>query len=345
VESQPLTPPQALERIALLLQVSGEPSFRGRVFREAARTLRALPEGELETLAAEDRLRELAGVGSSVERAIREALAGQRPAYLRRLEHQLDESLTPTARELLEALRGDCHMHSNWSDGRVSIEAMATAARELGHDYAVLTDHSPRLTVAKGLSAERLRDQLEVVGALNRLMTRFRLLSGIEVDVLDGGELDQEEELLAGLDLVVGSAHSKLRMEADGMTRRLLNALANPNLDVLGHCTGRIVTGRRGRPESTFDEVAVVEACARYDKALEINCRPERLDPPRRILRMAVEAGCKFSINTDAHTPEELGWQLLGCDRAAQCGIEPEQVVNTWPVDKLLAWTAGHRTG
>src|SRR5206468_2935926 len=113
------------------------------------------------------------------------------------------------------------------------------------------------------------------------------------------GSLDQEEELLASLDVVVGSVHSKLRMDADGMTRRMVSALASPHVDILGHCTGRIVVGR-GRPESQFNEDLVFEACRQFDKAVEINCRPERLDPPRRLLRKAIDAGCKFAIDTDA---------------------------------------------
>ncbi len=242
---------------------------------------------------------------------------------------------------LLTALRGDCHTHSDWSDGGSSIEEMAEAARQLGHEYVVLTDHSPRLTVARGLSAERLREQLAVVAALNAAYadagTPFRILTGIEVDILDDGSLDQDPDLLAELDIVVASVHSQLRMERRRMTERMVTAVSNPHVDILGHCTGRLVTGR-GRPESDFDADAVFEACRDNGVAVEINSRPERLDPPRRLLRRARELGCRFSIDTDAHAPGQLGWQPYGCARALECGVGVEDVVNTLPADELLSW-------
>jgi putative hydrolase len=218
---------------------------------------------------------------------------------------------------------------------------MALAARDLGHEYVVLTDHSPRLKVARGLSAERLVQQLDVVAELNAELAPFRILTGIEVDINIDGTLDQEPELLARLDVVVASVHSKLRMPSDEMTPRMVAAISNPHTDVLGHCTGRLVKGERGRrPESEFDAEVVFAACARFDVAVEINSRPERLDPPKRLLRLAVEAGCRFSIDTDAHAPGQLDWQVLGCERAARCGVGAESVINTWTADDLLAWTA-----
>ncbi|RSS85920.1 PHP domain-containing protein [Streptomyces sp. WAC05292] len=252
---------------------------------------------------------------------------------------------TATPQEALAlraALRGDCHLHSEWSDGGSPIEAMGRAAAALGHEWAVLTDHSPSLTVARGLTAERLREQLDVVAELNAGWAPFRLLTGIECDILLDGSLDQEPELLDRLDVVVGSVHSKLRMEEPAMTRRLLTAVANPLMDVLGHCTGRLVTGRT-RPESRFDAEAVFAACAEAGTAVEINSRPERLDPPRRLLRLAVEAGTLFAVDTDAHAPGQLDWQLTGCERAAECGVLADRVVNTWSAQDLLAWTRTRR--
>jgi putative hydrolase len=207
----------------------------------------------------------------------------------------------------------------------------------------VLTDHSPRLTVANGLSPERLRDQLDMVAEVNERLAPFRLLSGIEVDILDDGSLDQEPELLARLDVVVASVHSKLKMDSEAMTRRMVNAVANPHTDVLGHCTGRLVTGGRGtRGESQFDAEVVFEACRQFEVAVEINSRPERLDPPRRLLSLAIDTGCLFSIDTDAHAPGQLDWQPYGCERAEECEVPFDRVVNTKPVDELLAWTARH---
>jgi len=253
---------------------------------------------------------------------------------------------------LRAALRGDCHTHSDWSDGGSPIREMAETARDLGHEYLVLTDHSPRLTVAHGLTAERLERQLDLVAELNEDYAAhaasgsgapFRILTGIEVDILDDGALDQKPALLARLDLVVASVHSGLRMPSDEMTPRMVAAIANPNVDILGHCTGRLIRGGRGRrPESQFDAEIVFAACERFGVAVEVNSRPERLDPPRRLLRLAVETGCLFSIDTDAHAPGQLDWQPYGCARAEECEVPVEAVVNTWTAEQLVAWTADH---
>jgi putative hydrolase len=253
-----------------------------------------------------------------------------------------DPTVGPGA-EIRALLKGDCHTHSDWSDGGSPIHTMAEAARDLGHEYIVLTDHSPRLTIANGLSPDRLREQLDVVAAVNEKLAPFRLLTGIEVDILVDGSLDQEPGLLAQLDVVVASVHSKLRMDGTEMTRRMVAALANPHMDILGHCTGRIVVGR-GRPESEFDPEMVFAAALRFDKAVEINSRPERLDPPKRLLRLAVEMGCKVSIDTDAHAPGQLEWQPYGCERAVECGVEPESIVNTQSAEDLVEWAAAHHT-
>lgn len=198
--------------------------------------------------------------------------------------------------------------------------------------------------MARGLSPERLREQLDVVAALNGTWAPFRLLTGIECDILDDGSLDQEPELLERLDVVVVSVHSKLRMDARAMTRRMVAAVRNPHADILGHCTGRLLIGRNGgaaRPESVFDADEVFAACAESGTAVEINSRPERLDPPRRLLRKAVDAGVLFSVDTDAHAPGQLDWQINGCARAEECGVPAERVVTTWPADALLDWTNG----
>ncbi len=348
-----MDPAEALARIAYLLDRAHAPTYRARAYHRAAAVVATLAPDEVAQRARSGRLTELEHLGPKTAAIVAQAVAGDVPPYLVELEETTVVAPATTAGAgLRAALRGDCHTHSTWSDGGAPVATMARAARALGHEYVVLTDHSPRLRVANGLSPERLRAQLEEVAAVNETLAAeastgaeppFRVLTGIEVDILDDGALDQDDDLLAHLDLVVASVHSNLRMDERAMTRRMAVAVANPHVDVLGHCTGRLrrVTGK-GRPESSFDAELVFHACARFDTAVEVNCRPERLDPPRRLLALAAEAGCCFSLDTDAHAPGQLEWQPYGADRLAATGVGPERVVNAGTAADLLAWTGSH---
>jgi putative hydrolase len=337
---QPLAPYDALRRIAYLLERSRAGPYRVKAFRAAAAATLATDPGELHSRADAGTLTDLPGIGPATEAVIRQCLAGEIPAYLRSLEDRATEPLVAGGLEVRAALRGDLHSHSDWSDGGSSIQEMAVTAMDLGHEYLVVTDHSPRLKIANGLSAERLSKQLRVVEEINSAVGEFRLLKGIEVDILDDGSLDQSALMLSQLDLRVSSVHSKLAMSQAPMTRRLITAVENPHTNILGHCTGRLVEGERGtRGQSSFNAAAVFAACAAHDVAVEINARPERCDPPDDLMAVARDAGCLFSIDSDAHAPGQLDFLIYGCARADRIGVPVDRIVNSWPLDRLLAWS------
>lgn len=338
-KAAPLTPAEALSQIAFLLERELAPTHKVQAFRRALATVKSKSTEELREVDQANKLTKLSAIGPSSAQVISESLAGKHPQYLAKLE-QRREPDPEAGHSLRQSLKGDCHSHSLWSDGGASIEDMARTAKALGHQYLVVTDHSPRLKVANGLSPERLVSQWQEIDEVNDRLAQeggndFRLLKGIEVDINEDGTLDQQDELLDALDIVVGSVHSKLRSEPAAMTERLLKAIENPHLDILGHCTGRKVVEPM-RPPSDFDSEAVFQACRKNNVAVEINSRRERRDPPRELLRQAVQIGCSFSINTDAHAQGQLDWQFIGTERAEQCGVSPDSVINTLPVHKLL---------
>ncbi len=338
----PLDPVSALREIAYLMErVLAEP-YRVRAFRSAADAIAALPSEEFERHARAGTWKQLAGLGETTATVAAQAVAGRVPDRLAKLRAEAGP-LAVGGLDLLKQLRGDLHTHTEASDGSATIEVSRAAATALGHEYLAITDHSPRLTVANGLSAERLQAQLDRLHQLND-QDGCRLLSGIEVDILIDGGLDQTPAMLKQLDVVVSSVHSELRMASEPMTLRMVRAIANPYTNVLGHCTGRLITGGRGtRPQSTFDAEVVFAACKQFDVAVEINSRPERTDPPDDLLAMAIEAECLFAIDSDAHAPGQLEFPAHGAARAVAAGVPPERIVNTWPVEELLSWSRARR--
>ncbi len=336
-------PIEALDRVVYLQDRGLVSARKTAAFVRAAEVLRALPDGELEARLSAGTLTELPGIGPSTAEVVVQAAAGRVPDRIAKLEASTAIDLGEGA-ELRGLLKGDCHSHSTWSDGGASLRAMAETAMALGLEYLVATDHSPRLTIAHGLNRDRLLAQLDEIEALNAELAPFRILTGIEVDILVDGDLDQDEDLLARLDVVVASVHSKISMPDPPMTERMVLAVTNPHVDILGHCTGRKVDHQRPdaheiRPRSTFDAEIVFTACAQYGTAVEINCRPERQDPPAELLDLALDLGCFISIDTDAHAPGQLEFLAYGCDKAARHGIDPSRILNTWSADELLAWT------
>jgi DNA polymerase (family X) len=232
-------------------------------------------------------------------------------------------------------LKGDLHDHTEWSDGHHSLERLVEAAEARGYEYVIVSDHSRSLTIAQGLSIERLRQQRAEIRAV-QARHRIRILAGTECDILEDGALDFPDEVLAELDVVVASVHSRFKQDRATMTARIVRALGNPHMDILGHPTGR----RLGSREPYDVDLDAVFAAARtHGKAVEINASPERLDLNDAHARRAAEAGVLLSISTDTHYLSELDNLDLGVAVARRAWVTRDGILNTRPLDALLSWT------
>jgi DNA polymerase (family 10) len=231
-------------------------------------------------------------------------------------------------------LVADLHMHTTWSDGKLSVMEMARAARERGYQYIVISDHSVSLGIANGLSVERLRAQAAEIEAANEALgPDFRVLHGTEMEIRADGSLDYPDEVLAELDFVIASLHVSLSQPRAQITRRLLNAIENPHVDMIGHPTGRLMPERAG---ADLDMDAVIKAAVQTNTILEINANPRRLDLKDSHIRLAVEAGVKLAINTDAHHIDQFELIHFGVGVAQRGWATAKDVVNTWPLEEFV---------
>jgi histidinol phosphatase-like PHP family hydrolase len=267
------------------------------------------------------------------------------PWEIRHLPDRLSAWRDGTFQPVEEAdFRGQLHEHTTWSDGKAGVAEMAEAALARGYAYLAITDHSRSLTIANGLSRDRLLAQLDEVEALRAEYAArgLAILTGLEADILADGSLDMDDDVLERLDVVVASVHIRHKEDRDAMTRRIATAIANPRCDILGHPTGRLLGRREGYP---VDMDAVIAAAVAHGKALEINASPERMDLDDHWVRRGREAGAVFSVNADAHSTAGLGLLPWGLCMARRGGLAAGDVINTWPLERLRAWTASHRAG
>lgn len=319
-------------------------THRIQAYRRAAAVADGLAHRTLTKLTTQAQWKALPSFGPSTTAFAATVSSGEIPAKLLEARTAGDTPLDPAGAALGARLRGDLHTHTDASDGGSSMGEMAEVADRLGREYLAITDHSPRLRIANGLSPERLMAQWNEMQQVQE-HHRCRLVRGIEVDILADGSLDQNDRMLAGTDVVVASVHWDLRADATAMTHRMVAAVSNPHALVLGHCTGRrLKADGTWRPESEFDAEMVFGACEMFGVAVEINSRPERRDPPTQLLELARDMGCLFAINTDAHAPGQLEFWSLGAARASGAGIPPERIINTWPLEDLLAHSRRRRS-
>ena len=323
---------QVLSEIGYLLRQDPEEKFRAKAFSAAAWSL-AVERPDLEALHAGNELTTLEGVGAGIAKVLAEVVETGHSRYLDRLREQMkqparnDESVLDFAQ-----YKGDVHSHSTWSDGKATMLEMARGAEAMGYTYLGVTDHSPRIKVVNGLDANRLLAQSLEMAEVQAQVPGVALLQGIEVDILEDGSLDLPDMVLELLDVVIASPHVKLRQEPAAMTERMLRAVSHPHVDVIGHPTGRRPGSREG---ANYDFEAVFKEAARHQVALEIDCDPARMDLSPEMARLALELGCSFSLDADAHAPAELAYVPMGMWMARRAGIPQERILNFKPLEDL----------
>ncbi len=259
------------------------------------------------------------------------------PPVLRENRGEIEAAETGSLPSLvrLDDIRGDLQMHSTWSDGKASIEEMALRCRELGYDYLAMTDHSPNLAMVRGVTAQKAKLQWSEIEEIQERLEGITVFRSMEVDILKDGSLDMEEEILAGLDLVVISVHSLMDMAKTEMTDRVIEAMRHPSADILAHPTGRLLNRRE---PFALDVEAVLHAAAEFDVAVELNASPRRLDLSDVHVHRAKELGVKVAISTDAHEPRALGSMRFGVEQARRGWLEPGDVLNTMSVEAFRSW-------
>ena len=327
---------QVLSEIGYLLRQDPEEKFRAKAFSAAAWSL-AIERPDLEALHGANELTTLEGVGAGIAKVLAEVVETGGSRYLDRLREQMkqparaDESVLDFAQ-----YKGDVHSHSTWSDGKATMLEMARGAEAMGYTYLGVTDHSPRIKVVNGLDANRLLAQSREMAEVQAQVPGVSLLQGIEVDILEDGSLDLPDMVLELLDVVIASPHVKLRQEPEAMTERMLRAVSHPHVDVIGHPTGRRPGSREG---ANYDFEAVFKEAAKHHVALEIDCDPARMDLSPEMARLALELGCKFSLDADAHAPAEFAYVPMGMWMARRAGIPQDRILNFQPLEDLTPFS------
>ncbi len=323
---------QVLSEIGYLLRQEPDEKFRAKAFSAAAWSL-AIQRPDLATLHKNNELTSLEGVGAGIAKVLAEVVETGTSRYLNRLREELKQPARDDEAVLdFAAYQGDIHSHSTWSDGKATMLEMARGAEAMGYHYLGVTDHSPRIKVVHGLDADRLLAQSREMAEVQAQVPGVALLQGIEVDILEDGALDLPDPVLELLDVVIASPHVKLRQEPAAMTERMLRAVSHPHVDVVGHPTGRRPGSREG---ANYDFEAVFKEAARHHVALEIDCDPARMDLSPEMARLALELGCNFVVDADAHSPGEFAYVPMGLWMARRAGIPQDRILNFLELDAL----------